>query len=546
MTSVFKKIASPPGYVVASTLISIGGFLNGYDTGSIGSVTEMKFFQDTFGELTPIMRGFTVSLIMLTGAFPSFFAGQLANRYGHLSIIMAGALVFTLGAALQGGAYHLPMFLSGRALSGFGEGLWISNCYVYVTEISPSARRGVLVSISQLATTTGLCGGYFTCYGSTKIVSSISWRLPYIIQAAFAFTLAVSTWFLPTSPRWLMLSGKRVAALKEIDRLNLSRVEAEKDFLNSTNEIHAAPSTLEGFLIIFRRQYRARTMLALFILGMVQLSGIDGVLFYAPTLFAQAGLPSQSASFLASGVSAILIFAVSIPAFLVADRVGRRTSILVGGSGLAFCMIVIGSLYASKSVHPTGAVRWVVVVLIFAFALTYAFTWAVSAKIYASEIQPARTRAAANCVAQGVNFFTNWLVAFTTPIFLANSSFGAYFLFGFLTLGTVLVLTAYMPETRGRSLEDIQAAFHHRPLARSWMYHLRKFFSRSGVSPAGSEGAQSNRNSLELNVMRGGNGSTPIDVGGLLAVDGGTGTGIEMAADTAAAEGITEVRAVGG
>lgn len=506
MASLLKRIKKPPGYVIASSLVSIGGILNGFDMGAIGAITEMQYFLDTFGKPTPLMRGFTVSIIMLTGAFPSFFAGQLADRYGYLVIVMAGALVFTLGAVLQGAAYHLPMFILGRAICGFGEGLWLSNIYVYVTEISPSARRGILVSISQFGTAFGICAGYFSCYGSVHIASTMSWRLPYVVQASLAILLAVSCYFLPTSPRWLMLHGKREKALKELDRLNISRTEAEKDILSFNDQVRAPPSTLEGFLVIFRRRYRARTILALFILGMVQLSGIDGVLYYAPTLFAQAGIPSQSASFLASGVSSVLMLAISIPAVLYADRMGRRTSVIAGGSGLSFCMLVIGALYASNSVHKTGLARWVVVVLIFAFALTYSFTWAVVAKMYASEIQPARTRAAANCVAQGLNFFCNWLVAFATPIFLAKSAFGAYFLFGFLILGTVVVLGLYMPETRGRSLEDIQSAFHHRPVMRSWIHQLRRFFSRSGVSPLSSESEGSGRSSLGMRVMSGGNG----------------------------------------
>lgn len=104
------------------------------------------------------------------------------------------------------------------------------------------------------------------------------------------------------------------------------------------------------------------------------------------------------------------MLAISIPAVLYSDRMGRRTSVIVGGGTLSFCMLVIGVLYASNSVHSTGPARWVVVVLIFAFALTYCSTWGMVGKMYASEIQPARTRAAASCVAQGLNFvsFTNY------------------------------------------------------------------------------------------------------------------------------------------
>ena len=129
---------------------------------------------------------------------------------------------------------------------------------------------------------------------------------------------------------------------------------------------------------------------------------------YAPILFAQTGLPAGTASFLASGVSAILMLAISIPAFLYADRWGRRVSVIVGGIALSSCMFIIGALYASHTVNShSGGGRWAVIVLIFAFALTYCATWGVVGKIYASEIQPPQTRAAANSAAQGLSFVSH-------------------------------------------------------------------------------------------------------------------------------------------
>ncbi|KAF2714921.1 general substrate transporter [Pleomassaria siparia CBS 279.74] len=494
-------ISKPPGYVVASVLVSMGGIINGFDTGSIGAITEMQTFLSVFGNLTPLMRGFTVSLIMLTGAIPSFFAGQLADRFGRLAIVMAGALTFLIGAILQGSANRLANFLMGRALCGLGEGIWMSTVTVYITEIAPSLRRGTLVSLPQFGAALGVCAGYFTCYGTVVISSSMSWRIPFIMQAVFSLLLASFCVFLPTSPRWLILHGKRGQALKEIERLNISTVEAEKDILNVQHEHTDNVSAWKGFLMMFQRTYRARTVLGLFVLGMVQLSGIDGLLYYAPTLFAQAGIPAQSSSFLASGVSAILMLAISIPAVLYSDRMGRRTSIIFGGLGLSSSMLIIGALYASNSVHTTGSARWVVVVLIFVFALTYCFTWGIAGKIYASEIQPARTRASANCLAHGLSFFTNWLVAFATPVFLSHSAFGAYFLFGFLTLGTVVILSMYMPETQGRSLEDIQAAFHQRPVVRTWLHQMRRLVSRAGASPTTSVSSERNSMAGEFEMM---------------------------------------------
>ena len=120
----------PAGYTTASVLLSTGGLLNGLDTGSIGAVTSMHQFADSFGVLTPTMRGFTVSLIMLTGALPSFFTGQLADKFGRLSVSFIGALSFLVGVVLQISTEKLSAFLVGRAVAGLGQGIWLGNIVV--------------------------------------------------------------------------------------------------------------------------------------------------------------------------------------------------------------------------------------------------------------------------------------------------------------------------------------------------------------------------------------------------------------------------------
>ncbi|TPX18087.1 uncharacterized protein E0L32_011857 [Thyridium curvatum] len=485
-----------PRYVLASTLVSGGGFLNGYDTGSIGGLTTMPQFKHSVGPMTPFILGFTVSLVMLAGGPPSVFAGQLADRYGRLKVIALGAVLFLAGAMLQGTAASLTQFLVGRMLSGVGEGVYLGNMSVYICEIAPLKQRGMLVGMPQFLATAGVCAGYFTCYKTVEIGSSMAWRLPYVVQGAGAALLALSCLLLPESPRWLMLHGQRPEATRALQRLDFSLAEAERDFMASPEQ-SLSLSPWQSFLLLFKRGYRGRTVLALFVLGMVQLSGIDAVIYvgtevhvscpgqhvdaaclqYAPVLFAQAGLPSDTASFLASGLSAVLMLAISIPAFLFADKWGRRTSAITGGVGLAGCMLLMGTLYATGIVHMYAAAKWAVIVTVFVFGLIYCSTWNIFGKIYASEIQPSHTRAAANCVAMGLSFFANWLVAILTPILLDKSAFGAYFLFGGLTLGTLVVLAACMPETRGRSLEDIQQAFHQ-PRLITFPSRIKKFAMR--------------------------------------------------------------------
>lgn len=131
----------------------------------------------------------------------------------------------------------------------------------------------------QFMATAGICAGYFTCYGTIHIESTISWRLPFIVQTVLGVGLALSCMYLPNSPRWLIHQGKQDEAIRAADRLKLSRAEVEKDILSMSREEARHRSPWRGFTAIFRPQYRARTTLGLFILGMVQLCGIDGVLY---------------------------------------------------------------------------------------------------------------------------------------------------------------------------------------------------------------------------------------------------------------------------
>jgi MFS family permease len=213
----------------------------------------MPSYIETFGHLTPTMRGFTVSLIMLCGAIPAIVAGHLADRFGRLRIMIVGAILCTIGCVLE----------------------------VYICEIAPSRSRGKFVSLPQFGAAMGVCIGYFACYGSAHIAGGMSWRLPYILQAALATIWAVGSFFLPESPRWLILHGKREKALKELERLNFEAAEAEKDVLRpiETAAPEAEVGVLEGLKVIFTKQYRVQTFLAVFILSFIQLSGIDGVLY---------------------------------------------------------------------------------------------------------------------------------------------------------------------------------------------------------------------------------------------------------------------------
>ncbi|THX96328.1 general substrate transporter [Aureobasidium pullulans] len=478
MKAITMRLPAP--YILCSILISVGGLLFGLDTGCIGPITTMPTFLDSFGPLSSTIHGILVSSILIPASLTSFFAGNVADYLGRIKTCSIGGLIFATGTALESGAQNLAMLFVGRCITGVGEGLFLSTLVVYVCEIAPARQRGVLASVQQLLVTMGIAVGYFICYGTVRSsTTSFSWRFPFSLQSFLAFTYAVLSFiFLPESPRWLKTKGRMDDSHDAWEKLGIADAEREKDDqqkqssilqvqepeslaltpIRSRQSIHDTNKT--SWLAVFGKDTRKRTLLGCFLMGMQQLSGIDGVLYYAPLLFQQAGLNSSTSSFLASGVSALLMFLVTIPAFILADKWGRRTSTIVGGILLSSTMFIIAALYASGVVHGDhGPARWLVIVLIYIFALTYCTTWAVGIKIYASEIQPPKTRAPATSLAQSSNWVVNFVVAFTTPVFLEQSSSGIYFMFGAASLLTVVVCAGGMPETKGKTLEEIDEAF---------------------------------------------------------------------------------------
>ncbi|KAJ5610509.1 hypothetical protein N7510_007228 [Penicillium lagena] len=458
----------PPKYMLACILCSVNGVLFGMDTGIIGPVTDMKDFKASFGgSQNSTIHGLIVSSILIPAALSSFFAGHVADRLGRPKGISIGVFIFGVGAAIEAGAVRLAMFIVGRVVEGLGEGLFIGNLVVLICEISPTSTRGALTTGPQLLITLGLVIGYFVSYGSSSLESSLSWRAPYILLASLSMILScVSLLCLPQSPRWLALHGHHAKAEEVWDSLGVSRAEREKVELQiEVTEIEVPTDlprqrNIHKLLDIFSKDVWARTTLAVFMMGMQQMSGIDGVLYYAPLLFQKAGLASSEASFLASGVSAIVIFGVTIPGLLYADRWGRRHSIIYGGIGMGIIMFLMGGLYAGNAVHKSsGAGRWIVIVSIYIFAALYSVTWGITMKVYSAEIQPQRTRASATTLAHSSNWGFNFLVALTTPILLSKSNFGAYFLFGGCCIATALVGGIFMHETKGRTFLEIEEAF---------------------------------------------------------------------------------------
>lgn len=482
-----KNVFAP--YTWVCIFVSLGGYLFGFDTGSIGPVTVMPQFESHFEHLEPAKHGIIVSSILLTASVFSIVAGPLADRISRTRTIAVGAVVFSVGEAMCAGAARgsLAVFIAGRCIAGAGEGLFLSTITTYTCEIAPTHIRGRLSVTVQLFVTIGIAVGYFTCFGTLRLSSEWAWRTPYLMQVLLAIILAIGSLMLPHSPRWLKHVGRERDAEAAWARLGVSLAVAEKEeeAVARDEQLQADNHGLRAtWHALWSKDVRRRTLLGLFMMGMGNASGVDGVLYYAPLLFAQAGLSSTTASFLASGVTGLVNVAVTIPTLMLSDKWGRRPSTIRGGVGIALSMLLIGTLYGSRATDAQAG-KIAVIVLIFIFLISYAMSWAVVIRVYASEIQPMRTRAAATALSQAANWIVNWLIAFSTPLFLASSASGPYFLFGGCSLVVVVVCFFFQPESRGISLEDLDRAFEGRP----WDGSIRRLLPclHAPSQPAGED-----------------------------------------------------------
>lgn len=380
----------------------------------------------TMGHVSPTIRGVIVSSILLPGALAALVAGVLADRYGRKRLILSGAICYGVGAAIECGSVALAMFIVGRLVKGVGNGLFLSTVYVQVSEISPARARGTMTSIPQFTIVCGLVTGFFMSYGTASLDSSASWRLPLGIASFLAFGFAAMNVFMPPSPRWLLAKGEVEHARAVIAALGLDEAEQRDMLASSSSALEHPPDksvwdslrqTFRDFSYAFSRPFRSRTAFGCFIMAFQQFCGIDGILYYAPILFRQAGLSGDKANFLASGVSSLVILATTVPASIWADKWGRRTSSVFGGTLITVLMLIMGTMYAANLVHPTyGAGRWVVIISIYLFAIVYNGTWALTFRTFLVESLPRKTRSSASSMGQCSNWVSLLLHSFRASV----------------------------------------------------------------------------------------------------------------------------------
>ncbi|SAM01169.1 hypothetical protein [Absidia glauca] len=353
-------------------------------------------------------------------------------------------------------------YLFGIALFSSLGGLLFGPPVRYQSELSSPGMRGSMVSLYQLSITIGVAVSFWIDYGTSSLGGETSWRLPLYLQMIFGLILLIGVFFLPFSPRWLMKVGREYEALEVLARLRRRtnddpKVVAEwKEIKVAVEFDHQQP---QGGL--FSQGMWRRVLIGVTLLFFQQLTGVNAIIYYAPSIVSSVGLTGNSSKLLATGVIGVIMVCCCIPTVLFLDRIGRRTLLLIGSAGMWLCMTALGALvtaFQSNWAHHSFE-GWVAVSMIYLFMGIFAFSWGPCVWVISSELFPLRVRAKAMGLTSSSHWMNNFIVGLITPPLLALSAPATYFMFSgfcFLSFGFVWFL---VPETRGYSLEDMDGLF---------------------------------------------------------------------------------------
>lgn len=442
---------------IVSSIAALAGLLFGFDTGIISGA--LLFIQDDFIVSTE-MKELIVSSVLLGAMVGSVSSGRLTDLFGRKRIMLIISGLFIIGTLIASCAMQLSAILIGRLFIGFAIGIGSYTAPLYIAEVSPYQLRGGLVTLNQLAITIGILCSYIINYTFTHIDGS--WRWMFGVGLIPAILLSIGMFFLPESPRWLIkqnLTDKAIQTLKQLR--NVSDVSDEINDIRKSLIIKQA-SLREIFSPWIRPVLFLGAMLGL----IQQVTGINTIIYYAPTIFELAGFHNVSSSILATvGIGLVNVLATIFAIFYL-DRIGRRPLLLVGLIGM--CASLLGlSLAFQLDVHAS-LMRFIAITCTFIYIICFAFSLGAILWLVVSEIFPLEVRATAMGVAVFSCWFWNFIVSSTFLTLLNSLGPGATFLLYALMCVFSFIFCYYkVPETNGITLEQIEENIRNRMPLRS-------------------------------------------------------------------------------
>jgi len=433
---------------LAAAFAGLGGLLFGYDTGVI-SGAEL-FFKNDFS-LSVFALEVIVSGVLAGAAAGALLGGRLADIFGRRTLLIITALIFAAGAILCAAAPSAAILIVGRIIVGFGIGLSSSTVPVYISEVSPADARGWTVSLFQLAITIGILLAYIVDYAFASIQG---WRWMFGLAVVPAAIFAIGMFFLPESPRWLAKRGHHDAA-----RAILARIRDTDDVDAELQEIEHGLANAEehgNWRDLLSARLRPALVVGIGLAVFQQVTGINTVIYYAPMIVQSAGISSASGAILTTAGIGIVNVLMTIVSMWLIDRIGRRPLLLTGIAGMVVTLGVLG--WAFHSASPTGALSWIAVISIMVYVASFAISLGPIFWLLISEIYPLKVRSSTEGVAATFNWGSNLLVSLTflTLLQLIGAT-RTFWLYGVFAIGAWLFSYYLVPETKGRTLEEIEA-----------------------------------------------------------------------------------------
>ncbi|KAK4552452.1 hypothetical protein LTR86_010295 [Recurvomyces mirabilis] len=474
---------------------SLGGLVYGYNQGMFAQVLVMhSFIEKTNGyaQHAGLGQGLLTSILELGAWVGTLANGYLADAVGRRVCAVIASGVFIIGVIVQACTENKDYVFAGRFVTGLGVGSLSMIVPLYNAELAPPEVRGALVAVQQLAITFGIMVSFWIGYGTNFIggtgatQSNAAWLIPICLQVLPALVLAAGMMlFMPQSPRHLMNKGREDECLQTLARLrNCSphelRVQVEFLEIKALREFEKSVAALkypqwqsgsfsDSFKIaaydwasLFTNpSLRKRTIVAVLIMTFQQWNGVNAINYFAPIIFQGFQLPGNTISLLATGVVGVLEFLFTIPAVLYVDQFGRKNILIAGAIGMAACHFIvaglIGGLGDDWPAHRAGG--WACVVFIWIYITQFAYSWGPVAWIVVSEVFPLSMRAKGVSFGGSSNWLNNFAVGLSTSPFIATSQFGTFIFFGCITTVAAVWVHFFVPETKGKTLEEMDELF---------------------------------------------------------------------------------------
>jgi SP family galactose:H+ symporter-like MFS transporter len=455
--------------IFAVVIVAVAGFLFGFDEGVISGASIYLRQEIPFGATA---EGIMTSAVPLGALMAAILTSRITDRFGRKkSLILAGAL-FLAGSSMSALTPNLEFLIFARLILGWAIGVAAIVAPLYLSETAATGVRGVMIASYQLMVTIGILGAYSVNLGLAHLED---WRLMFACGLVPAAIMMLGSGFIPESPRWLAEKGREDEACAVLTRLRKGVPEAdiqtEIDRVLASARLNRAEmaSSTESWMKIFAPETRGAVVVAMGLFFLQQLSGINAVIYYAPEIFAGTGFEDVSSQLLATAGIGVINLLFTVVGMWLIDKAGRRSLLFIGFVGTAFGLALLSysAFSLSGSAHAEGSLA---ATLAFAGIVIYIACFAIALGpipyVIMSEIYPMRVRGAGMALASVANWGFNFMVVLLFPIFLATFGLGATFaVFSGICIFGVLFTARLVPETKGISLEAIEAHLHaNKPL----------------------------------------------------------------------------------